>query len=122
MRLHHHLLMVMALALLTGCAASPRLGKVIPESGPLLRAVATGASRDDAEDSAHYTAEHACRTRRAPYQFLDLRTEYQGLLDEETSKALERITDVARSNGAGPLPTLSSDEDYRSTVWFKCMD
>jgi len=112
--------LLLGAALCAGCASTPRLGRVLPDSGPVMKAVSEAATREEAEQSAGYTAESACRERRREYVFLDLRTQYQGLVAEETRRTLEQMSEVAENNGVGALPSLVTDSDYRSIVRFKC--
>ena len=110
----------LAVALVLAGCTTPRLGRVLPDAGPMLKAVSEAGNRDEAEASALHTAETACKQRKARYVYMDLRTDYHGLLSEEARRAAEKISGVIEDNTRQVLPTLSRDDDYRSTLWFKC--
>ena len=105
---------------LSGCATSPKIGNVIPSEGGIYQAVSTGESRDSALESALYTAEKTCKARKMQHIVLDQKIEYKGILTEDSNKNLDKAQEIIVAATGKWLPTLSSEDDYKINMRFKC--
>lgn len=105
------LCVVAAVAIVAGCASTPKLGNVIPEEGGIYQVVTTGESNDTALSSALHSAKTTCEQRQSRFVVLDQKTEYKGLVSESTNNVMKAL----------PLiPNFSSETDYRLEMRFKC--
>ncbi|HEX4872390.1 MAG TPA: hypothetical protein VFV27_08765 [Nevskiaceae bacterium] len=101
-------------------ACAPRGGTVLPLPDQRYEASALGQSRDAATRSALQAAEQRCGREGARPVVLARAYEYQGLVDEQTRRALEQVQEVAVVSTGTVVPSLSRDDDYRAILQFRC--
>ncbi len=110
---------LIATAALAGCAA-PKMGNVIPAENDLYQVISVGKSEDAALASALYSAENTCKQRRLRHIVLSHKTEYKGLITAEAGETIEKVLDIILKESGNRAPTVSGDNDYRTTMQFKC--
>lgn len=111
-----------ALALLAGCATAPRMGSVIPKEGGVYQVISTGASEQEALESALHSAETTCRGRGLRHVVIEHRTEYKGLATEGTAQAIEKVRSIILGTTGQRAPQIAGEEDYRVSMQFRCDD
>ena len=107
-------------AILIGCALSPKMGNVIPAENDLYQVVSVGKSEDAALASALYSAETTCKQRRLRHIVLEHKTEYKGIISAEAGQTIEKVLEVILRETGKDAPTISAEDDYRTTMKFKC--
>lgn len=113
------LLIAAGLAVLGGCA-SPKLGNVLPMEGGVYQVDGLAANSDDAMKSALYTAEKSCSAQNKRHVIVGQKTQYKGVLSQDTNRTVENVAQTVATMTGKWIPTLSSDDDYRITLTFKC--
>lgn len=114
-------LSVIAVSLLAvGCASSPRLGNVIPQTGGNYQVMTFGASNEEALESALHSAEVTCKAKNMHHIVSGQQTKYKGVVSEDTNKALNVAQQIIASTAYTWVPTLSRDDDYQMTMSFTC--
>ena len=108
-----------ASATLAGCAA-PKMGNVIPAENDLYQVISVGKTEDAALASALYSAENTCKQRRLRHIVLSHKTEYKGLITAEAGEAVEKVLEIILKESGNKSPAVSGDNDYRTTMQFKC--
>ena len=111
---------VVGVAILGGCAASPKMGNIIPQSGGKYQVITTGPSRDEALKSALFSAESTCKERNMRHIVSAQSTSYKGMVSEEANKTMNRAASIVGAVTGTWIPTLSEDEDYQMTLGFSC--
>jgi hypothetical protein len=110
----------LALAILSGCAASPKMGNVIPAENNRYQAIAVGKTADIALASALYTAQTTCKHRNLRHIVLTHKTEYKGMLAEGSAESIDKALAIILQQTGEQLPKLAADDDYRTSMQFKC--
>ena len=98
-------------------------GVVIPYEDGKLVATAPGRTEDQALRDALGAAKAECKDRRQSLAVVKQRTEYKGVLGREIVKTAEQIEEIIAAGQEGAkkvLPDLSSDEDYKVSLEFRC--
>src|SRR5690349_1512711 len=111
-----------ASAVLSACAGSGGgRGIVIPYENGRLVATAPGRTEDDALRDALAAAKGECKERRQPLAVVKQKTEYRGVVAREVVKTAEQLEEILAIEGSGKvIPDLSSDEDYKVSIDFRC--
>lgn len=112
--------LVAATAIFSGCAATPKLGNVIPQAGGKYEVVTTGSSNDEALKSALFSAEATCKERQMRHIISSQSTSYKGLVSEDSNKAMDKAAEVLAAVTGSWIPTLSGDKDYQVKLGFSC--
>jgi type IV pilus biogenesis protein CpaD/CtpE len=110
----------LALALLAGCAASPKMGNVIPAENDQYQVIAIGKTADIALASALYSAQSTCKHRGLRHIVLAHKTEYKGMLAEGSAESIDKALAIILQQTGEQLPKLATDDDYRTNMQFKC--
>lgn len=118
MRLYSVMVLITTIALY-GCGA-PKMGNVIPAENDLYQVISVGKTEDAALASALYSAETTCKQRRMRHIVLSHKTEYKGLVSAEAGEAIEKVLDIILNETSGKKPAVSGENDYRTTMQFKC--
>ncbi|MGZ8262162.1 MAG: hypothetical protein ACXW11_07220 [Methylotenera sp.] len=109
-----------AVAILSGCASTPKMGNVIPAENDLYQVVSIGKSEDIALASALYSAETTCKQRRLRHIVLNHKTEYKGVIAEGANQTIDKALEIILRETGKEAPTLSGENDYRTTMQFRC--
>jgi hypothetical protein len=110
-----------AVALLTGCAsAGGGNGIVIPYENGRLVAQASARTEGDALRDALAAARAECKERRQALAVTKQTTEYKGMVAKEVVKTAEQLEKIISEGAEKVIPDLSSDEDYKVSVEFRC--
>ena len=107
-------------AILFGCASAPKMGNVIPSENDLYQVISVGKSEDAALASALYSAETTCKQRRLRHIVLSHKTEYKGLVSADTGETVEKVLDIILNEAGKDTAVVSGENDYRTTMQFKC--
>ncbi|MDO9144635.1 hypothetical protein [Rhodoferax sp.] len=119
--MHKFLVVCLAgVAVLSGCAASPKMGNIIPQSGGKYQVITSGPSRDEALKSALFSAESTCKERNMRHIVSAQSTSYKGVVSEDANKTMDRAASLVAAVTGTWIPTLSDDEDYQMTLGFSC--
>lgn len=118
--MHSSWYIALVLAILSGCAASPKMGNVIPAENDQYQVIAVGKTADIALASALYTAQSTCKHRGLRHIVLDHKTQYKGMLAEGSAESIDKALEIILMQTGEHLPKLSADDDYRSSMQFKC--
>lgn len=115
-------LILVCVAALAACAgATAGRGIVIPYENGRLVATANGRTEEQALRGALDAAKAECSERRQALAVVKERTEYKGVLAREIVKTAEQIEEIIRAGEGGKLmPDLSTDEDYKVSIDFRC--
>ncbi len=108
-----------ASAVLAGCA-TPKMGNVIPAENDLYQVISVGKTEDAALASALYSAESTCKQRRLRHIVLSHKTEYKGMVSAEAGETIEKVLDIILKETGNKAPTVTGENDYRTTMQFKC--
>jgi class 3 adenylate cyclase len=95
-------------------------GVVIPYQDGRLVAQASARSEEDALRDALAAAKDECQARRAPLAVVKQKTEYQGVVAREVVKTAEQLEKIIAEGAEAVIPDLSSDEDYKVSIEFRC--
>lgn len=76
----HKYHVVLAAALVAGCASTPKMGNVIPGESGIYQVVTTGEDSDEALSSALFSAKTTCEQRHMRFVVIDQKQEYKGLV------------------------------------------
>lgn len=109
-----------AMAVLSGCAATPKLGNVIPTENDLYQVISIGKTADASLASALYSAETTCKQRRLRHIVLEHKTEYKGVISESAGQVIDKALEIILRETGEKAPTVSEENDYRTTMQFKC--
>lgn len=114
--------LLLTCALLSACAAAGRgaNGVVIPYENGRYVATAMARNEQDALRDALDAAKGECRDRRQPLAVVKQKTEYKGVVAREIVKTAEQIEEIIAAGAGKVLPDLSSDEDYKVSIEFRC--
>ena len=109
-------------AVLLGACEAPagRNGIVIPYQDGHYVSTAMARDEQDALRDALDAAKDECRERRQPLAVLRTRTEYKGMVAKEVVKTAEQLEKVITEGAGKVIPDLSSDEDYKVSIDFRC--
>jgi hypothetical protein len=107
-------------AILSGCASSPKMGNVIPQSGGKYEVVTTGPSNDEALQSGLFSAETTCKERKMRHVISSQSTAYKGMVSEDSNKTMDKAAQILTAVTGAWIPTLSSDDDYQVKLGFTC--
>jgi len=110
----------LVLAVLSGCAASPKMGNVIPAENDRYQVIAVGKTADMALASALYTAQSTCKQRGLRHIVLEHKTQYKGILAEGSAESIDKALAIILQQTGEQLPKLAADDDYRTSMQFKC--
>lgn len=106
--------------LLSACAAAGGRGVVIPYEDGRFVATAMAREEQDALRDALAAARGECRERGQPLAVVRQKTEYRGIVAREVVKTAEQIEEIIAAGTGEVLPDLSSDEDYKVSIDFRC--
>lgn len=109
-----------ATAVLSACAAGGGNGVVIPYQDGRLVAQASARTEEEALRDALAAAKDECQSRRAPLGVVKQKTEYQGVVAKEVVKTAEQLEKIIAEGAEAVIPDLSSDEDYKVSIEFRC--
>ncbi len=109
----------MVAAILSGCATH-RMGNVIPAENNLYQVISVEKTEDAALASALYSAETTCKQRQLRHIVLSHKTEYKGIISAEAGETIEKVLEIILSETGKKAPDVSGDNDYRTTMQFKC--
>lgn len=115
-----NLYIVAAAVIVAGCSSTPQMGNVIPGEGGVYQVIAKGESSDVALSSALHTAKTTCEQRSMRFVVLDQQAEYKGMVSEGANKALNQVSAIVAATTFQYVPTLSTEDDYRMAMRFKC--
>jgi hypothetical protein len=115
-----HAVLLCATVALSACAAAGGRGVVIPYENGRLVATAPGRTEDDALRDALAAAKDECKDRGQPLAVVKQRTEYKGVVAREVVKTAEQLEKVISQGAGSVIPDLSSDEDYKVSIDFRC--
>jgi hypothetical protein len=108
-------------AVLSACAAAGGgNGVVIPYENGRLVAQASARTEEAALRDALEAAKAECKDRRQPLAVKSQKTEYKGMVAKEVVKTAEQLEKVIAEGAEGVIPDLSSDEDYKVSIEFRC--
>ena len=107
-------------AILSACGAAAGRGVVIPYENGRLVAMAPGRTEDDALRDALAAAKAECKDRGQPLAVVKQRTEYRGVVAREVVKTAEQLEKIILEGTEKIIPDLSSDEDYKVSLDFRC--
>lgn len=108
------------MAVLSGCATSPKMGNVIPAENDLYHVISVGKTADAALASALYSAETTCKQRHLRHIVLEHKTEYRGLVSESAGQIIDKALEIILEETGKTSPAASKDNDYRTTMQFRC--
>ena len=118
--MHQNLfIMCIVAGLFSGCATH-RMGNVIPAENNAYQVISIGKTEDSALASALYSAETTCKQRQLRHIVLSHKTEYKGIISAEAGEAIGKVLDIILSETGSKTPDVSGDNDYRTTMQFKC--
>lgn len=107
--------------LLSACAGTGGgNGVVIPYEGGRLVAQASARTEEDALRDALDAAKAECKDRRQPLAVKSQKTEYKGMVAKEVVKTAEQLEKILAEGIDEVIPDLSSDEDYKVSIEFRC--
>jgi hypothetical protein len=110
-----------ATVLLSACATTGGgNGVVIPYENGRLVAQASSRSEEEALRDALEAAKAECKDRRQPLAVKSQKTEYKGMVAREVVKTAEQLEKVIAEGAEGVIPDLSSNEDYKVSIEFRC--
>ena len=115
-----HVPLLCACAVLSACGTTAGRGVVIPYENGRLVATAPGRTEDDALRDALAAAKAECKDRGQPLAVVKQRTEYRGMVAREVVKTAEQLEKVILEGTEKIIPDLSSDEDYKVSLDFRC--
>ena len=116
-----HAALLCATAVLSACAATRGgNGVVIPYEGGRLVAQASARTEEDALRDALGAAKAECKERRQPLAVKSQKTEYKGMVAKEVVKTAEQLEKILAEGIDEVIPDLSSDEDYKVSIDFRC--
>lgn len=117
-------LLLVAAASLSACgtAASRNPAVIIPYAGGVTVATATGRSEEVAMHKALQGARMECDDRRQPLAVTKTTTAFRGVIAPEVSQTVSKVGKVIEGTTGtpAPVPDLSSDDDYKVSVEFRC--
>ena len=106
---------------LSACAAiGGGNGVVIPYENGRLVAQASARTEEAALRDALAAAKAECKDRRQPLAVTKQTTEYKGVVAKEVVKTAEQLEKIIAEGAEKVIPDLSSDEDYKVSVEFRC--
>lgn len=118
--MRHSLVITLATAaVFTGCTTT-KMGNVIPGENDTYQVISTGKSADAALASALYSADSTCKQRRLRHIVISHKTEYKGVVSGEAGQAIEKALEIVLEETGKKPSTVSSDNDYRTTMQFRC--
>jgi hypothetical protein len=107
------------LALLTACASTPT-SLVIPRENSQYDTVGIGKTRIIAMNQAMQSANSTCHAQRGQAIVISDKTRYNGVVDEQTGRIIERVGSAVGAIAGIVSPSISRDDDYEVTVTFRC--
>ena len=109
-------------AVLTACGgmAARGNGVVIPYENGRYVATASAKTEETALRDALAAAKDECAGRKQPLAVVKQKTEYKGVVAREIVKTAEQIEEIIAAGAGKVLPDLSSDEDYKVSLDFRC--
>jgi hypothetical protein len=119
--MHRRLYMLIVLVALSGCAANPKMGNVIPAEHDLYQVISVGKTAEIALASALYSAASTCKQRRLRHIVLDHKTTYKGMMAEGSAATIDKALAIILMQTGEQLPKLAADDDYRTSMQFKCL-
>jgi hypothetical protein len=107
------------LAVLTACASTPT-SLVIPRENSQYDTVGMGKTRIIAMNQAMQSANSTCHAQRGQAIVISDKTRYNGVVDEQTGRIIERVGSAVGAIAGIVSPSISRDDDYDVTVTFRC--
>lgn len=115
------LCVVLLCAVLSACAAAGGgRGVVVPYENGRLVAQAMARTEQEALRDALAAAKDECGSRRQALAVVKQKTEYKGVVAREIVKTAEQIEEIIAAGAGKVIPDLSSDEDYKVSLDFRC--
>lgn len=112
--------LLMCTAVLAACGTQAGRGVVIPYENGRYVATAMARNEEAALRDALAAAKGECSSRRQPLAVTKQKTEFRGLVAREVVKTAEQIEEIIAAGEGKVLPDLSSDEDYKVSLEFRC--
>lgn len=106
-------------AILAGCTTT-KMGNVIPGEHDLYQVISIGKTADAALASALYSADTTCKQRRLRHIVLSHKTEYKGVISSDAAETVEKVLEIILNETGKQAPAVAGDNDYRTTMEFKC--
>ena len=95
-------------------------GVVIPYENGRLVSTASARTEHDALVDALAAAKDECATRKQSLAVVKETTEYRGVVDREVVKSVKQIEEIITEGAGKIVPDLSTDEDYKVSLEFRC--
>jgi len=115
------MLLALAAVVLIGCARTARNpAVVVPYEGGLFVASAFAQSEEGAMRSAVLGADMTCNDRGRQLAVTRTTATFRGVVSREVTDAISTIEKILADTGAAPIPDLSTDQDYKVNVEFRC--
>lgn len=105
--------------LLAACATTPS-SLVIPRENSQYDTVGVGKTRLVAMNQAIKSANSTCQSQRGQMVVVSDKTRYNGVVDEQTGRIIERVGSAVGAIAGIASPSMSRDDDYEVTVTFRC--
>jgi len=120
--MRHAVILLAAAAVGAGCESGPlrNPAMIVPYEGGLIVATAFSRNEEGALRDAVRGAEMTCENRGAPLAVVRTTTVYRGVVPKEVSQTASKIGSIISEGGANPVPDLTTDEDYKVSVDFRC--
>ena len=113
--------LALSLVLAAGCARTARNpAVVVPYEGGRFVATAFAQSEEGALRNAVRGAGMTCDERGRQVAVTRTTTAYRGVVSREVNQALATIEQILAEAAAEPIPDLSTDQDYKVSVDFRC--
>lgn len=111
---------MLSAAIVTGCASGPQMGNVIPKPGGVYQVISDGVTKQDAMESALFSAESTCKTRNMRHIVTGEQTKYKGVVSEDVNNVVNAAQGIITSVSGKWMPTLSQGDDYQVMLTFSC--
>jgi len=118
--MRHSLYIIPIAALALWSCSTTKMGNVIPAENDLYQVISVGKSEDAALASALYSAETTCKQRRLRHIVLNHKTEYKGMISGDAGETVEKVLEIILKETGKEGPSVSGENDYRTTMQFKC--
>jgi hypothetical protein len=106
------LVIILTVFFLSACSSTPTSTRLMPRSDGTISAISTARDESIAAIASTKEAKRYCTEQKKSAVFLDESTEYQGILTSRGARTVRNIPTIGRG--------LTSDEDFRVTVSFRC--
>lgn len=110
--------MLLIIVSLAGCATNPSL--VIPKENGIFIVKSESYSETESTGLALEKAAETCSSNEQRHIVKSISTEYKGTLDKELAGAVLAAASVLASVTGTYYGNVSTDQDYQTTLVFKC--